>query len=305
MAKPVAPDPDTTAPNVYSFLDYRAFLRAYYEHKKGVGKLSFRAFSQRAGLRSPNYLKLVMDGQRNLSSDMAPRFARACGLTGDGERYFERLVDFNQARTVDERTHCYRKLCRERRFRERNKLGPAQDLYHSRWYLPAIRELAGSIDFNPDPEWVAARLLPPITPRDAQLALDTLLELGLLKREGKGRTATLKRAEATVSTGPEVRSLHLANFHRSMIDHARTSLDRIPVAERDISSLTLCLGEDGLDRIKRAVQRFRRELLEIEQLEAEPRQVVQINFQLFPLSAVTPGDHAIDPDARCLETETP
>jgi len=305
MPKLAAIDPDPNAPNVYSFLDYRAFLRAYYEHKKAVGKLSFRAFSQRAGLRSPNYLKLVIDGQRNLSQEMAPRFARACGLTGDAERYFERLVDFNQARTVDERTQCYRKLCRERRFRERNKLSPAQDLYHSRWYLPAIRELAGSVDFNPDPEWVAARLLPPIAPRDAQLAIDTLLELGLLKREGKGRTAKLKRGDATVSTGPEVRSLHLANFHRAMIEHARTSLDRIPQAERDISSLTLCLGEDGLDRIKRAVQRFRRELLEIEQLEAEPRQVVQINFQLFPLSAVSPEDHAVARDANLPEIETP
>lgn len=303
MPKPLPSDPDTTAPNVYSFLDYRAFLRAHYEHKKGVGRLSFRAFSQRAGLKSPNYLKLVMDGQRNLSSDMAPRFARACGLTGDAERYFERLVDFNQARTVDVRTQCYRKLCRERRFRERNKLGPAQDLYHSRWYLPAIRELAASVDFNSDPEWIAARLLPPISARDAQLAVDTLVELGMLKREGKGRNTKLARGEPTVSTGPEVRSLHLANFHRAMIDHASTSIDRIPVDQRDISSLTLCLGEDGLDRIKRAVQRFRRELLEIEQLEAEPRQVVQINFQLFPLSAVKPEER--DPDAAYLSEIDP
>jgi uncharacterized protein (TIGR02147 family) len=303
MPKLVPTESDTPAPNVYAFLDYRAFLRAHYEHRKAAGRLSFRAFSQRAGLKSPNYLKLVMDGQRNLSNDMAPRFARACGLTGDAERYFERLVDFNQARTVDERTRCYRKLCRERRFRERHKLSPAQDLYHSRWYLPAIRELAASVDFNSDPEWIAARLLPPIAPREAQLAVDTLLELGMLKREGKGRNATLTRGEATVSTGPEVRSLHLANFHRSMIEHARTSLDRIPMDQRDISSLTLCLGEDGLDRIKRAVQRFRRELLEIEQLEAEPRQVVQINFQLFPLSAVSPEDRLADP--AYTDSETP
>lgn len=302
MARTNAASEPAGAPNVYSFLDYRAFLRAYYEHKKGAGRLSFRAFSQRAGLRSPNYLKLVMDGQRNLSREMTPRFARACGLSGDAERYFARLVEFNQARTVDERTQCYRKLCRERRFRERHRLSPAQDLYHSRWYLPAIRELAGSVDFRADPEWIATRLLPPITPREAQLALDTLLELGMLRREGKGKSATLQRGEATVSTGPEVRSLHLANFHRAMIEHARTSIDRVAVDQRDISSLTLCLGEGGLDRIKRAVQRFRRELLELEQLEAEPRQVIQINFQLFPLSALSPEDR--DAEADRSETST-
>ncbi len=287
MATPVPEPVSTAAPDVYSFLDYRAYLRAYYEQRKQVGKLSFRSFSQRAGLGSPNYLKLVMDGERNLSADMAVRFARACGLSGDAERYFQRIVDFNQARTVDERTLSYRKLCRERRFRERHEQGPAQDLYHSRWYLPAIRELAASVDFKPDAEWIAAKLLPPISTREAQLALDTLLELGLLKRDGEQIT----RTDATVTTGPEMRSLHLMSFHRTMIEHAKSSIDRVPAAQRDISSLTLCLGEGGLDRIKRAVQRFRRELLEIEQLEAEPKQVVQVNFQVFPLSA---GDGALD-----------
>jgi uncharacterized protein (TIGR02147 family) len=275
------------APDVYSFLDYRAFLRAHYEYKKRDGKLSFRAFSLRAGLKSPNYLKLVMDGQRNLSDAMAQRFAKACGMGRDGERYFQRLVGFNQARTLDERTEHYRKLCRERRFRERHKLEPAQDLYHSRWYLPAVRELAGSVDFKADAAWVAQRLLPPISERDAQLALDTLVELGMLKRDGRGK---LKRVTPTVSTGPEVRSLHLASFHRTMMEHAASSIERLSTEERDISSLTLCLGEGGLDRVKRAVQRFRRELLEVEQLEHEPRQVVQVNFQLFALSSIDAQD---------------
>ena len=148
--------PESSPPDVYGFLDYRAFLRAHYAHRKQAGRLSFRAFSQRAGLKSPNYLKLVMEGERNLSAAMALRFARACGLPREQERYFTRLVAFNQARTIDERTEHYRKLCRERRFRERHKLEPAQDLYHSRWYLPAIRELAGSVDFEADPEWIAA-----------------------------------------------------------------------------------------------------------------------------------------------------
>jgi uncharacterized protein (TIGR02147 family) len=297
MPNPTPEQPSAPSPDVYAFLDYRAFLRAYYEQRKQAGRLSFRSFSQRAGLRSPNYLKLVMDGQRNLSADMAARFARACGLSGDAERYFERIVEFNQARTVDDRTLCYRKLCRERRFRERHEQGPAQDLYHSRWYLPAIRELAASVDFRPDAEWIASRLLPPISTREAKLALDTLLELGMLKHAEEG---SITRGDATVTTGPEMRSLHLMSFHRTMIEHAKSAIDRVPAAQRDISSLTLCLGEGGLDRIKRAVQRFRRELLEIEQLESEPKQVVQVNFQVFPLSAVEDEgavDAEVDPSS--------
>jgi uncharacterized protein (TIGR02147 family) len=275
--------PAQEPPDVFTFLDYRAFLRAYYEDRKARRNFSFRAFSRRANLRSPNYLKLVMDGERNLGDEMAERFAGALGLRGEEARYFLQLVAFNQARTVEERNACYARLRRHRRFRETHRLDRAQDLYHSRWYLPAVRELVAAEAFVEDPAWIAQRLLPPISVSEAREALDSLLALGLIERDEDG---TLRRTESTVSTGPEVASLHLANFHRTMMDHARGSLDRIPHGERDISSLTLCLGEDGLDRIKQAIQRFRRELLEIEELESAPRQVVQINFQLFPLSSL-------------------
>ena len=50
------------------------------------------------------------------------------------------------------------------------------------------------------------------------------------------------------------------------------------------SSLTLCLGRGGLMNLKTRLQRLRRELLELSALETEPEQVVQVNFQLFPLS---------------------
>jgi hypothetical protein len=49
--------------DVFRYADYREFLRAYYERKKTQKPgISLRAFSRRVGLRSPNHLKLVIDG---------------------------------------------------------------------------------------------------------------------------------------------------------------------------------------------------------------------------------------------------
>lgn len=273
-------DPD---PDIFSFLDYRAYLAAYYAARKARGGFSYRAFSKRASLGSPNYLKLVIDGDRNLSREMAGRFARACRLDDAQARFFEALVAFNQASTIEDRNACYARLRRQRRFREAHALQAPQDLYHSCWYLPAIRELAMAEDFRPDPEWIARRLSPPIRVSEARTALSTLLELGMLERLEDGR---LVQREATVSTGPEVLSLHLSNYHRAMMEHAKGSIERHDAGQRDISSLTLCLGPAGIGEVKRAIQRFRRELLELAELEPTPRQVVQINFQLFPLSTL-------------------
>jgi uncharacterized protein (TIGR02147 family) len=268
--------------DVFEYLDYRAFLGDFYNQRKRLGRgFSFRAFSRRAGLKSPNYLKLVIDGGRNLSPQMAERFAEACGLAGDAVRYFVDLVAFNQAGTSAEREKQYAKLTGFRRYRQAHKLDVAHAAYYSAWYMPAIRELCASADFRGDPEWIARQMVPPITRAEANRALETLLELGLLSRGADGRFA---QTESLVSTGAETRGLHIASYHRGMMERAMASIDLVPALERDISSLTLCLSPGGLHLLKERVQRFRRELLELSAREQDPEQVVQLNFQLFPLT---------------------
>jgi uncharacterized protein (TIGR02147 family) len=53
--------------DVFRYRDYREFLGAFYAQKKQSG-LSYRGFARAAGLGAPNYLKLVIEGKRNLSS---------------------------------------------------------------------------------------------------------------------------------------------------------------------------------------------------------------------------------------------
>lgn len=269
-------------PGVYAYLDYRAFLRDYYAAKKAASRgFSYRAFSKRAGVTSPNYLKLVIEGKRSLSPKMAERFAHACGLDADASRYFAHLVGFNQAKTSSERAQYYDKLAGFQSYRQAHKLEIAHAAYYSDWYMPAIRELAASRLFREDPEWIADQLVPKITPLQARRALEVLCDLKLLIRDDSGR---LTQADALLSTGPETRGLHIGAFHRAMMQRAIESIDLVPAAERDISSLTLCLGRGGLKTLKERLQRFRRELLELSALEGDPEQVVQVNFQLFPLS---------------------
>lgn len=274
---------------VFDYLDFRGFLRDFYLHGKQHRGLSYRGFSRRAGLKSPNYLKRVIDGERNLSEEMAPRFAKAVGLAGEAASYFQDLVRFNQARTLTQRNAYYARLTGSRRYRKSRKVELAHAAYHSTWYLPAIRELVARRDFQEDPQWVAAALIPPISASDAKRALDTLLALGLLTRDAEG---AIRQKDVLLSTGPETTGLHIANYHRTMMERATAAIDLVPAADRDISSLTLCLGEDGLRRLKERIQRFRRELLELSTLEDDPLQVVQLNFQLFPLSSGRQGNES-------------
>lgn len=285
MARPDREPP----PNVFAYLDSRRFLGDHYAHQKRTTRaFSYRSFARKAALKSPNYLKLVIDGERNLTPEMAHRFAAACGLSGQALTYFVDLVGFTQARTTDEKSARYERLIRFREHRSIHRIDIAYGQYHSRWFVPAIRELVFRRDFRRDPQWIAAQLLPAITEREAAEALDLLLELDLLTDQD----GVLVPTEALVTTGPEVKGLHYRQYHRTMMTRAAASLDDLPAAERDISSVTLCLGEDGVARMKDRVRAFRRELLQLSADEPNPKRVVQVNFQVFPLSR---GDAMLDP----------
>jgi uncharacterized protein (TIGR02147 family) len=268
--------------HIFDYLDYRAFLRDFYVAEKAKARgFSHRAFSRRAGLKSSNYLNLVIKGERDLSADAATRFARGCGLVKAEADYFCELVAFGQAKTAELRNRCYERLARFRRFRTAHKLEQAHAAYHGAWYMPAVRELAARADFRDDPKWIAAVLEPAISTAQARDALATLTALGLLVREARGR---LRQADSLLTTGDGPLGHHIVNYHRTMIDQAKHALDRVPREERDISSLTLCVSDEALPRLKERIAQFRRELLQTAELEGAPSRVVQINFQLFPLS---------------------
>src|SRR6185312_8853544 len=72
-------------PKLGAFTDYRQYLKEFYEFKREQTKGSLRpynygTFAASADIKSPNYLKLIIDGQRNLSSEMARKFAKALAL---------------------------------------------------------------------------------------------------------------------------------------------------------------------------------------------------------------------------------
>jgi uncharacterized protein (TIGR02147 family) len=280
------------APDVFAYLDYRRFLRDHYTFGKQRG-LSHRGLARRAGIRSPSFLKAVMEGRKTLAEDTASRVAAACRLERHAAEYFVRLVAFNQARDTDQKRVAYERLCTFTEWRRIHALDLARGAYFAHWYLPAIRELVVSEGFVEDPAWIAKTLRPRIKPSEARKALETLLSLGLLARGPDGRLA---QTDATVSSGLETQSLELARFHRAMMERASEAIDTFPREERDLGALTLCVDDEGLARLKRALQEIRRAILLDEPTYAGRRtRIVQINFQLFPLSAAPEGEPHEDP----------
>ena len=275
-------------PDIFEYTDYRMYLADYYTAAKANTKaFSYRYFSRKAGYTSPNFLKLVVEGKRNLSQDSVERFGKALRLTAPERRFFADLVEFCQAETADDRNKAFDKVAASRRFRKARRLERAFFLYLSHWYFVAIRELAASPHFQEDPEWIASQLLPPIKPKEAINALEVLLDLGLLTRDDTGRIC---RGEASVTTGHTVRSLAITNYHRQMLKRASESLELVHGDLRDISALTVCISPASVPEFKERIHAFRESLLDLGDRDDNPVSVYQLNIQFFPLTAVRGGD---------------
>lgn len=275
-------------PSPEDFAEHRAYLRAMISYlKETQPQFSYRFFARRAGFSSPNFLKLVADGRRNLSSDSVPKFARGLGLDARETASFADLVALGHAANDDDRNRALARLHRARDTSRTRRLEAEQFEVFSQWYVLPIRELMLDPEFEDDPQWIARTMRPRIKVSEARRALDLLLSTGLAVRGEDGR---LKPADTKITTGPQVRSLGVRNFHRAMLGIAAESLDQIPPDERDITGLTLTLSKEQYQQVRGRLEAFRREILDLvedETARVGPQRVYHAGFLLFPVTRRT------------------
>lgn len=269
-------------PNLFTYLDYRKFLKDTFEEFKNTKRgFSHRSFARMADFSSSNYILLVMQGKRNLSGDGILKVARALKLKRAEAEFFEFLVRFNQAASDSERNFYYARISANRQYASAHMLEREQFDYYSKWYIPAIREMVLLKDFKEDPEWIARRLGSAITSKDAKSALELLLRIGLLVRNESGR---LVQNEAHIASGDEVASLAMTNFQREMIERAAVSIEKTPEGKREIGSITFAVSKEKFAEAKRMMRDFRSRLAGFLTDEAAADAVYQFNFQFFNLS---------------------
>jgi uncharacterized protein (TIGR02147 family) len=277
-ASEAAPSPPL--PDILDYTDYRKFLTDHYRARKAADPaFSLRVLAREAGFPSHGLLKYLMDGQRNLTQKTLVKLLPALGFNREQARYFENLVFFNQAKGLGEQQVYYDRL-REASAAAFRKLEAAQLGIFRAWHYTVIREMLALKGFRGDAEWIAERLKPRVETREVRSALETLIEAGLILRTGAGYRA----AEPDITTGDEVRSFAVKNYHAEMMRLAALALDDTDASERDISSATFALRAEDWPRLKKRVQAMRKEFREFAARAGEGDRVVQVNLQVFPLT---------------------
>lgn len=270
-------------PGIFEYLDHRSYLKDWCR-QSGI---SLRELSRRAGFKSDSYLSLVLSDRRKLSATNMLRLARILRLKKAERDCFMALVNFGQARDHEERryylesllTSCALNPGPESKILERDKYE-----FYTKWYLPVILELIRLSEGDITPTEIGKLCIPAVDRQSGQQAVEILLKLGLVEEDDSGR---LTCRDTVLSTGDPVGAVAVRNFQEKMIDLGREALDRFTKEDRDISTVTVSVDREAFGRMKEITAAYRKQLLSIAAGTGKPTRVVQINVQLFPVSAET------------------
>lgn len=273
--------------SVFEYKDYRKFINDWYHHHKELNSsFSYRSFSKHAGFNSSNFFMLVMQGKRNLTESSIKNMMKGLRLNKQEQEFFRNLVFFNQAKTHEDKDFYYKKLLQSKKYRQIKPIERERYEYYSNWYHPVVRELVVSSDFDGTPEWIAQRITPSITPAQAAKSIDLLENLGFIESSGIGKW---KQASTIVSTGPQISSVVVHNYHKELLDLSKEVMDRISMKDRDVSALTLGVKRERIAEIIEKIREFRKEILKMASTDAEPEEVAQLNIQFFPVTRCRKG----------------
>jgi uncharacterized protein (TIGR02147 family) len=267
---------------IFSYIDYREFLKDFYREKKEKTRcFSYRYFARKAGINSPNFLKQVIESKRNLTNQTIDKFIVALQISEKEACFFRHLVLFNQSKAAAEKQDHYTAMLSMMHTVREQRLTADQHEYYHHWYVSVIRELVCLRDFKDDYKKLSAAVSPAIGAREARFAVTLLLRLGMILKQADG---TFRQTESAILSNSEVAHMAVRAFNREMLRKAETALDEIPREERNIYGVTVGLSKPCYDVLVAEMAAFRDRVVAIAAGDTGSSRVYQMNLQLFPLS---------------------
>ena len=273
--------------NILEYSDYRKFIKDKVDSlKRSSTKFSYRAFNKKAGIKSSAFLKLVMDGKRNLGADGIEAICRGFDLNDKESDYLKTLVHFTQAKDYDNKQHYYNKLVQKSPTEKITIQKHQYDIF-SHWYYVAILELL-RIDSKGkrDLQWIHENLRPKVGLRETKKAIESLFKLGFIKFQG----GEYVRVQSNIHTADEIQSLAISTFHSEMCQMASYKVRHEDAGKREFSSLTVAVSKETFENIRSELREFRKklhELVESDSKERGKREVLtQIGLHMFQMNQV-------------------
>lgn len=282
----------TEIPNISEYLDFRKLLADYYQYRREISKREIRpynygVFSAAANIKSPNYLKMIIEGRRNLSDEMIRKFAKALGFNKEQSDEFRMLVLFGQATDPAER-NMFLKALNEKRVDDKLKSGEIDQKTWDKvpnwisWILYSMIDQEG-VQFLPTKLREILRNKASVD--EIEQALGALMALGEVTRDEA--TGEIKKARSLMESADDVPVALVRKLQAELMYLGLESLFRDVATDREFGSATLALTKLEFDDLKFQLRKFRKDAqknITAKRTSTKGERVYQMNLQLFPVT---------------------
>jgi uncharacterized protein (TIGR02147 family) len=247
---------------------FQAKLRSQLlEAQQKNSAFSLRAFASKLQM-SPSALSEILNGKRRVSQQLAEKTLILMGTEPSELAKILRLFEKRDLSISEDKANgSYLELKSD------------QFQLIAQWYHFAILSLAETKGFKATPLWIAKRL--GIKVIEAEQALERLNRLGFIQWSRSQKK--LKLMQGQLSTSDDVADAAVRKSHFEDLKLAEETLAKVPVEERDFSSITIAINKNKLSLAKKMIRQFQDQLSAV--LEADTKdEVFKFSFYAIPLS---------------------
>ena len=289
-----------TLPSLSKYMQFRKYLQDFYNYKRMKDKeplrrYSYGTFSAAAGIKSPSYLKLIIEGKRNLSPSMINKFAKALQLNKEDTNEFAALVNYGQAKDPFERNKALKNLTELRIHRqlEKGEIHSQTWDQYSNWVAWILYNMVDQEDVEFTPLSLHRHLRGGATLDMVQKAYDILLASGKLAKDES--TGQVTKNGILVNRPENIPVEMVRKLQSELIYLALESLFRDEAVNREFGAVTFALTKKEFEEIKFELRKLKKRFFKevaINRNSSKGQQVYQLNIQFFPVTDTGSLNHS-------------
>ncbi|OWU99536.1 TIGR02147 family protein [Fibrobacter sp. UWR2] len=265
--------------DIFQFTNFRKYLDEY----QAARVLTDPGFT-RAGAcvllglpRTRSYYNDIVKGKK-LSSRMIPKFVEVLGLNKKEARYFETLVNLDQAKTATERNAFFEELLKQHPDSHRILNEDAYE-YYNHWYNSVLFTALEVVDVSDDLEPIQKLIFPKVSVGTLKRSLELLERLGFVRKNEKG---FWKSCRESVSSGAYNNSDLVRQYQLQCFELSKQALLANNDNPSDMGTFTFSVSDDAFKAIAKEIQGMKARVRKIiAQDRKKATGVHQLNIHLF------------------------
>ena len=265
--------------DIFQFTNFRKYLDEYQAARVQTDPDFTRAGAcALLGLpKTRSYYNDIVKGKK-LSSRMVPKFVEVLGLNKKEARYFETLVNMDQAKTATERNAFFEELLKQHPDSHRILNEDAYE-YYNHWYNSVLFTALEVVDVSDDLEPIQKLIFPKVSVGTLKRSLELLERLGFVRKNENG---FWKSCRDSVSSGAYNNSDLVRQYQLQCFELSKQALLASDESSSDMGTFTFSVSDDAFKAIAKEIQGLKAKVRKIiMQDKKKATGVHQLNIHLF------------------------